>query len=177
MAELLHPDPSEAPPPPAAASSTDWPGRLIGLLGKLDSLRDGFVGRRLIPDSQALIAAAEEMVQAAEDLASKTQFTDAMAGAQTRAMSKAGAFFTAVSALKKPQTKSLVISVYQALTTDGPSADAVRDCLLAALDVLNAYFSLFTEKYKSSAAARGWVDAASAFLTDFKQLVKDMPAK
>jgi hypothetical protein len=181
MAELLHPDPYDAPPPPSTPrtgrTSVDWAAQLIGLLGKLDALRDGFAGRRLAADSQTLIVLAEEMVQAAEDLAGRTQFPDAMADAQTRAMSKAGAFFTAVGTLKKPQTKSLVISVYHALRSDGPSAEAVRDCLLGCVDVLNAYFSLFTDKYKSSADARGWVDAASAFLTDFKQLIKDLPAK
>src|SRR5438270_4526543 len=104
MAELLRPDSFDAPPPPAAPAATDWPGQLIGLLGKLDALRDGFTGRRLVPDAQVLVVLAEEMVQAAEDLASKTQFTDATAAAQSRAMSKAGAFFTAANALKKPQT-------------------------------------------------------------------------
>ena len=176
MPGLLHPDSPDALP--AAPTSIEWPGSLIGLLGRLEAFRPAFDGKRLVPDAEALIGHAEAMVQAADDLARRTKFPDGLADIQARALSKAGAFFTAANALKKAPAKNLVASVLNSLSgTDGPTADAVRDCLLAAVDVLNGYFMLFTERYKSSASARGWVDAASAFQADFKQLVRDLPAK
>lgn len=175
MAELLHPETAAAPPP--AQSAVDWPGSLIGLLGRLDTLRAEFVGRRIAPDTEALIGHAEAMVQAAEDLAKRTTFPDALAEMQARALSKAGAFFTAANSLKKAPTKSLFFTMLNALTDSDSPPEAVRACLLSSVEVLNSYFMLFTEQFKSSASARGWVDAASAFVAEYKQLIRDLPGR
>jgi len=176
MPDVLPPERLDAPP--AVPRSVEWPSSLIGLLGGLESLRTEFVGKRLVPDADALLSHAEAMVQAADDLARRTKFPDGLSDIQARAVSKAGAFFTMANGLKKEPTKSLVVSVINSISgADAANPDAVRECLLSAVEVLNGYFMLFTERYKSSGAARGWVDAASAFSTEFKQLVRDLPAK
>ena len=75
--------------------------------------------------------------------------------------------------LKQGLFRSVLTALSRA--TVPSAAPAVRNCLELADETLNAYFTLFTEKYPSSLSARGWVDAASGFLADFKQLVRDLP--
>lgn len=170
----------DAPVPrtPTAPDTTDWLFRLIDLLARLEYIRAELVGRRLLEDLDHVLWVTEGMVQATEDLARNTRFADDSTAAQMAAVSKAGTFFGAVNSLKRPGGKNLLRSVWSAVggQPEAATSRAVRECLFAAVDALHAYFGLFTTRFPSSAAARGWVDVASTFVTDLKQQIKSLPA-
>jgi hypothetical protein len=176
-------DPALSTPRPGEGAAvtpidpSDWQSNLIGLLARLEYLRTEMTGRRLTDDAGHLLDVAEMMVLAVEDLARRTPFPDDTAAAQAEAVGRAGAFFAAAAALKRPQAKGLFRSVLAAFKDDPKSVSgrAVRDCLTAAVEALHSYFSLFTERFPSSTTARGWVDAASSFLAELKQEVRSLP--
>jgi hypothetical protein len=165
---------------PASASSLDhrpWQSVLAGLLAKLEHHRAEMVGRRLGADAGWLLDRAEAMVTATDDVAREAAFSAKLAAAEAEAVAKAGLFVAAAHGVRDGLKRGLFRSVLTALSRAAvPSvAPAVRQSLDAAGEALNGYFTLFTEKYPSSLSARGWVDAASAFLADYRQLVRGLP--
>ncbi len=181
MAVADQPTPPD-PPPPAAERTPPpeprgWTAALAGLLAKLEHHRSELAGRRLAADAAWLLDRAETMVMAAEDLAQKTEFPAKSAGREGAAIARAGLFVTAAWGVREGLRRGLFGSLLVALTGSGGrgGGPAVRSCLEAAGEALNGYFGLFTERYPSSLAARGWVDAATVFLTDYRQLVRELP--
>lgn len=154
-----------------------WQSALAGLLARLEHLRSGMIGRRLAADAGWLLDRVEAMVVAVEDLARVTHFPAKLAPAAGEAVARAGMFVSSAHAVRDGLRKGLFRSVLTALSRASvPSAaPAVRNCLESAGEAINGYFTLFTEKYPSSLAARNWVDAASGFLADYKQLVRALP--
>jgi len=170
----------EAPvtPPPVPDRNTAWQLDLILLLARLECYREELAGRRLLADLNLILSVTEGMVQLLDEMARKTRFSDNTGPAHMEALAKAGTFFGAANALKRPVQKSLVLSIWSAW--NGPqettTCRAVRECVNAALEAVHAYFKLFTARFSPSSAARGWVDVASTFLAEFKQQVKTLPA-
>lgn len=154
-----------------------WQSALAGLLARLEHHRTGMIGRRLAADAGWLLDRAEAMVIAAEELARETTFPQKLTLAVGEAVARAGLFISAAQEVREGLKQGLVRSVLTALSraTVPSAAPAVRNCLEAAGEALNGYLTLFTEKYPSSLAARGWVDAASGFLADYRQLIRDLP--
>lgn len=174
------PKPDEADRPPVPAPLPDfraWQSALAGLLARLEHHRSGMTGRRLAADAGWLLDRAEAMVVAAEDLARETVFPAKLTPAVGEAVARAGVFVSKANKVRDGMKQGLFRSVLTALSRAAvPSAaPAVRSCLESAGEALNGYFTLFTEKYPSSLAARSWVDAASGFVADYKQLVRGLP--
>jgi hypothetical protein len=172
------PKPDEADRTPAPALDfRAWQSALAGLLARLEHHRSGMTGRRLAADAGWLLDRAEAMVVAVEDLARETTFPPKLAPAEGEAVARAGLFVSKANKVRDGLKQGLFRSVLTALSRAAvPSAaPAVRSCLESAGEALNGYFTLFTEKYPSSLAARGWVDAASGFVADYRQLVRDLP--
>ena len=168
----------ETPPEPTPAPPTDsraWSIELVRLLSRLEHLRESCHGKRLIADSDWLVEQAESMVQATEELARRTTFAKGLTDTQSAALARAGAFFSLAAGLKKAPSRGLFSNVLSALTTtEARPSGPVKECLAAAIEALNRYFALFTERFPTSASARRWVDAASAFLADLKQTVGEL---
>jgi hypothetical protein len=172
------PDEADATPPPAPLLDfRPWQSALAGLLARLEHHRAGMADRRLAADAGWLLDRAEAMVIAVEDLARETTFPPKLAPAEGEAVARAGVFVSKAHKVRDGLKQGLFRSVLTALSRAAvPSAaPAVRSCLESAGEALNGYFTLFTEKYPSSLAARGWVDAASGFVADYRQLVRDLP--
>ncbi|HVK19394.1 MAG TPA: hypothetical protein VM533_20840 [Fimbriiglobus sp.] len=170
-------DETDRTPPPPYFDIRPWQSALAGLLARLEHHRAGMIGRRLAADAGLLLDRAEAMVVAVEDLARGTTFPAKLTPAVGEAVARAGMFVSAAQEVREELKQGLVRSVLTALSRAAvPSAaPAVRNCLESAGEALNGYFTLFTEKYPSSLAARGWVDAASGFVADYRQLVRDLP--
>lgn len=162
------------PSPPSPADPRAWQDDLLDMLAGLEHARGMVAGRRLAADGAVVLAVIEQMVQDAEGLAGRTEFPDSAEDAQTEAVAKAGAFVTALTGLR-PAKAGLMANMRASWSKDKLPATAVRECLTAGHEALNAYFALFTDRFKSSKAARGWVDAASAFLADLKADIRDLP--
>lgn len=162
--------------PPVRVGDRDWQTHLVELLARLEHHRLQLVGTRLGPDADAILDRCEALVQLAENLARKTPFAESASAAQMDAMAKAGAVYVFVNDARRPAGRGLFQSVLSRFaaddTTQGPH---VREAVGLTVDALHAYCLLFTGRYPSSLAARGWVDAASAFLADFKQMRRDWP--
>jgi hypothetical protein len=173
---LSTPDEADRTPPPML-DVRPWQSALAGLLARLEHHRAGMTGRRLATDAGWLLDRAEAMVIAVEDLARETTFPAKLTPAVGEAVARAGLFVSAAQEVREGLKQGLVRSVLTALSRAAvPSAaPAVRHCLEVAGEALNGYLTLFTDKYPSSLAARGWVDAASGFLADYKQLVRELP--
>jgi len=156
----------------------DWRLGLIELLSKLESLRQQLAGSRVANDADHILERLETMVLLTEEFCKTLDLPDSGMDAQMNAMAKAGEFYAALNDIRQKSTRSLLKSMISKFsTTEEPVLLAlVTTCLNAGTDSLNAYFSLFTEMYQSSLKARGWVDAASAFLADFRQLLRTMQA-
>ena len=156
----------------------DWRLGLIELLAKLESLRQQLNGCRISTDADHVLERVEAMVLLTEEFCKILDLPDSSMDTQMNAMAKAGEFYAALNDVRQKSTRSLLKAMISKFSTiDEPAAIAtVNACLNAGLDTLNAYFSLFTEMYQSSLKARGWVDAASAFLADFRQLLRAMQA-
>jgi hypothetical protein len=172
------PDETDRTPPPAPLLDfRPWQSALAGLLARLEHDRSAMTGRRLAADAGWLLDRAEAMVVAVEDLARETTFPAKLTPAVGEAVARAGVFVSAAQEVREGLKRGLVRSVLTALSRAAvPSAaPAVRSCLESAGEALNGYFTLFTDRYPSSLAARGWVDAASGFLADYKQLVRGLP--
>ena len=164
--------PIEATPLPP---ERDWQYTLVEMLAKLEVGRQRLAGVRLGSDSEYLYDQLEQMVQLAEEVAKGASFNDASAAAQMSAMAKGGAVYVHLNSTRRPANRSLLKSM---LSKFGPEEDstapAAREALHLAVEALHAYFSLFTDRYGSGKAARGWVDAASSYLGDFKSLARDL---
>lgn len=171
-AEQTPAEPAPAAPPPSDPRA--WQDDLLDLLAGLEHARGILAGRRLAADGAVVLAVVEQMVQDAEGLAGRTAFPDSAEDAQTEALAKAGAFVTALAGLRPAKT-GLMANVRASWSKEKLPVAAVRECLAAGYEALNAYFALFTDRFKSSKAARGWVDAASAFLADLKSDLRDLP--
>lgn len=166
-------DTADADPADARA----WLATLAGLLSKCDYYRSEIAGRRLGGDAAQVLNRAELMVFAAEDLARATTFPSRLEGQQVDAVAKAGAFVSAAHAIDTGPSRGLLWSALSALTGgSSPSVvgPAVRDCLEAGADALESYFQLFGKRL-SVPTPSGWVDAADAFVADFRRMVKELP--
>ena len=178
QAKLLTPPAAagtQTPPPPPPRP---WQFHLIELLCRLESRRQQLVGLRLGADADAILDQCEAMAQLTEDVATRVHFSEKLAAAQLEAVAKAGELFGACHEARRPAARSLIQSMLQALSSseDSAQAAAVGVALNQTIEAINSYFALFTAHYPSSLAARGWVDAASAFLADFKQVSREMAA-
>jgi hypothetical protein len=171
------PAPSASKRPENGAVPSGWQHGLIELLSKLECLRMQMIGCRL-QESDHLLDRIEAMVLATEDFAKAFDFPDSSTDAQMNAMARAGAFYASLSDLRRPSvgaSRSFLKNMLSKIAHDDqlPEPQAIIDCLQTGLEVLNAYFSLFTDMYRSSLKARNWVDAASAFLADFRFMLKN----
>jgi hypothetical protein len=167
-------EPTAAP----AATPHAWQFGLIGLLAELESLRLQFAGCRYSTDTDHLLDRIEAMVQLTEEFSRLYDFPDASVETQMTALAKAGTFYAVLNDTRhtRPATNSLFKNVIAKMSSAEPvPGAAVRECLALGLETLHAHFSLFTEMYRSSIKARNWVDAASSFLADFKQMARAIP--
>ena len=165
-----------APRGTPGATPHAWQFGLIALLAKLESLRYQFAGCRYAADADHLLDRIEAMVLLTEEFSRLHDFPDASMETQMNALAKAGTFYAALNDTRHagPVSRSLFKSMVSKASPLVPGA-AVRECLSLGIETLHAHFSLFTEMYRSSIKARNWVDAASSFLADFKQMARAIP--
>jgi hypothetical protein len=163
-----------------SATSREWQLGLIEMLSKLETLRLQMTGCRFTTDATMILDHIEAMVQVTEEFSKPFDFPDSSTDTQMNSLAKAGTFYAALTELRKTTngSRSLLHSMISKLATaETPvSAQVVLNCLNLGIDCLHTYFSLFTEMFRSSIKARNWVDAASAFLADFKQMPKAFAA-
>jgi hypothetical protein len=141
----------------------DYEDQLIGLMARLEHLREGLVAaiaaRRA---GQALTRCVELMTLVSEFANRHFPF----AGPEMRdALARAGEFQGALSALREPGK--------------GPADDPARltltrRCFTAMNEAALAYFVAFTSRFPTSRAARGWVEVAATFSADLKRTVRDV---
>ncbi len=170
------PDPLKPAPPGATPQA--WQFGLITLLAKLESLRLQCAGCRYSADADHLLDRIEAMVLLTEEFSRRHDFPDASTDTQMNAMAKAGEFYATLNDTRRPApaTRSLFKNMISKMSAAEPvPGAAVRECLYLGVETLHAHFSLFTEMYRSSLRARNWVDAASSFLADFKQMARAIP--
>ena len=179
MTASLTQTPMPMPDAPAAGppDARDWQATLVALLVRLEELRAAMAGRRLGPDAARLLDAAGAMLAACDDVSREVPPGPALAAGQTTAVAKAGAYYSAAMTARPPVSRSAVLSALATVCGSGPRANPadVRDALLVAADALHHYFVLFTDQFADSASARAWVQAAAAFLTGLRQLVRELP--
>ena len=171
--------PAAVPPPPAAAppDPAAWQGELVELLAGVEHVRWGLRGVKPLAGGPALLGFAEGTLQACEGLARATPFATHTGDAQAEAVAKAGSFVSKLAQVRPaPGSGGLFRSVFSAFAPEAAPLDPldVQDVLTAHHEALNAYFALFTDHFQSSKAARGWVDAASGFLADYKGMIRDL---
>ena|SRR5262245_3544007 len=145
-----------------ADDAGDYEDQLIGLMSRLEHLREGLVAsiaaRRV---GQALTGSGELMSLVGEFANRHFPF----AGPEMRdALARAGEFQGALSALREPGK--------------GPADDTIRltltrRCFTAMNEAVLAYFVAFTSRFPTSRAARGWVEVAATFSADLKRTVRD----
>jgi len=168
--------PPSAPPPPATPQA--WQFGLVAVLAKLESLRLQCAGCRYSTDADHLLDRVEAMVLLTEEFSRLHDFPDASTDTQMTALAKAGAFYATLNDTRRPApaARGLLKNMISKMSTAEPvPGAAVRECLYLGIETLHAHFSLFTEMYRSSLRARSWVDAASCFLADFKQMARAIP--
>ncbi len=170
--EAAEPEPERSPPPDPVA----WQAELVELLAGIEHVRWALRGLRAVAGGAALLSFAEGTLQACEGLAGDTPFAPHTADAQAEAVAKAGAFVSKLAQVRPTSHGGLLRSVFSAFAAETAPLDppALQDCLLAHHEGLHAYFALFTDHFQSSKAARGWVDAASCFLADYKTMIRDL---
>lgn len=166
-----------APSAQPSMSDQEWTARLVGLLTHLDYYRSLMETHHLIEDVAQLVEKAEVLVQITEDVARKVTFNKSQSDKVAAAIAKAGAFFTAGSSLRRQPGKGLINNMLSALapTPEPFSPELIRDYLFSGADTLNSYFSLFTERFSNTTASRRWVDAATAFLSELKNTIRQLP--
>lgn len=160
------------------ATSHAWQFGLIALLAKLESLRHQFAGCHYATDADHLLGRIEAMVLLTEEFSRLHDFPDASMETQMTALAKAGTFYAALNDARHtgPVSRSLFKNMIAKMSAAEPVPGAtVRECVALGIETLHAHFSLFTEMYRSSIKARNWVDAASSFLADFKQMARAIP--
>lgn len=173
LADILEPATTDS----VTQSVTDqeWTARLVGLLSHLDYHRRRLERYRITEDMSVIVQRGEAMVQITEEVARKVTFSAAQSEKVSAAIAKAGTFFTVASSLRRQPGKGLLTNVLNALApVENPSPEFIRDFLLTGCETLNCYFSLFTDRYSNKKVARLWVDAASAFIADYKQTVRQL---
>jgi hypothetical protein len=167
--------------PENGAVPIGWQHGLIEVLSKLECLRLQMIGARLT-DPDHLLDRVEAMVLVTEEFSKTFDFPDNSTDTQMNAMARAGAFYSSVLDLRRPNNstsanrsflKSMISKISTQEEPQPVQPAAIIDCLNSCTEVLNAYFMLFTEMYRSSLKARNWVDAASAFLADFRLMLKN----
>ncbi len=169
--------PAEPPPATAAPDPVAWQAELVELLAAVEHVRWGLRGLRPTAGGAALLSFAEGTLQACEGLAQETSFAAHTADAQSEAVAKAGSFVSKLAQMRPtPGGGGLFRSVFSAFAPEAAPLHplAVQDALQSHHEALNAYFALFTDHFQSSKAARGWVDAASGFLADYKAMIRDL---
>jgi len=159
-----------------SVNDQEWTARLVSLLCHLDYYRRRIEKARGTEDISVIVERAEAMVQITEDVARKVTFASTQSEKVSAAIAKAGTFFTAASSLRRQPGKGLLTNMINALSAnESASPELIRDYLFSGADTLNTYFSLFTDRYANKKISRMWVDAASAFLADYKQTVRQLP--
>ncbi len=175
LGKVMPPLPGD-PRPAGRVAAREWQAHLVELLAKLEHHRLQLVGTRLGPNAHYVLDKCETLVQLAEDLAKRTTFAGASSAAEMDAMAKTGAAYVGINDARRSGGRGLLKSVLSKFgADDATQVPAVREAVGRTVDALHAYCTLFTGRYPSSLAARGWVDAASAFLADLRQMCKDWP--
>jgi hypothetical protein len=146
-----------------ADDAGDYEDQLIGLMSRLEHLREGvataLAARRL---SQALSRSGELMSLVGEFANRQFPF----AGPEMRdALARAGEFQGALGALREPGKGPADETARLTLT---------RRCFTAMNEAVLAYFVAFTSRFPTSRAARGWVEVAATFSADLKRTVRDL---
>lgn len=170
-------DPEPPGRPSAAPDALQWQSTLLGLLGELEELRGRMERMRLLADAPRLLEFADAMVQACDTLSGRVAIASGSAATQMDALARSGAYYSAAARLRPLLSRGALGSFWSALKgQSGPSEAEIREALMLAVQAVHQYFVLFTEQFTDPRATAGWVDAATAFGSDLKQVVRDMPA-
>ncbi|MBA4191089.1 MAG: hypothetical protein C0467_24150 [Planctomycetaceae bacterium] len=165
------PKPAVTPTMPAP----EWTTRLVTLLSQLEDRR-GRIPERVRGNVKAILDAVEGMIADCEAVAAEATFPEDLNGLQAEALAKAGAFLMATHDSRQAAPTGVFRSLWSVVTTrDDSIAPQIRACLLAGFETLSAYFALFTRAFPTSATARNWVEAASAFLGEFNSQIRELP--
>jgi hypothetical protein len=157
-------------------SDDDYEDALVGLLGRLEHLREGILAAQAAGRPAQVLQLAQELM----DLA--TTFSERYcAFAAVRELDEAGSrrsdFFAALGPLRGQFQGSGVRSLLNSGSRSGSDATATqtlaRRCLTALHEALFAYFVIFTSRFSTSRAARQWVEVAAMFVVEMKRLAQD----
>jgi hypothetical protein len=139
----------------------DYEDQLIGLLARLDHVREG------LASAVAARRPALAMTRAGELMGHLTAFGNRhfpFAGPEVRdALARVAEFKGGLDLLREPG-RAGEEDARQAVT---------RRCFAALCESVLAYFTAFTNRFPTSRAARGWVEVAATFAADLKRSVRD----
>jgi hypothetical protein len=154
---------------PSMFEPKEWQLALIGLMARLDHTRIDLLTAIINQESEFLLNHLENLIRETEEFASKYTFSVESAKTHAESLAKTGGFISMLSRIKGTQSRGLFRGVLNAFSgSELVDPVALRQCLLAAHEALNTHFTLFSEQFPNSQSARGWVELASIFLTEFK---------
>jgi hypothetical protein len=146
-----------AQPPTADPPDADdtYESDLITLLGRLEHRRELLVTARAADRPARALDLAEELMA---DVAEFSARIAPIGGRRelVEATARGKEFATALGQARAREP-----------------ADAARRCYHALYEAVLAYFVVFTNRFPTSKAARGWVEVAAAFVVDLKKLAQD----
>jgi hypothetical protein len=146
-----------------ADDAGDYEDQLIGLMSRLEHLREGVATALAARRQSQALARSGELMSLVGEFANR-QFP--FAGPEMRdALARAGEFQGALGALRDPGKGPTDETARQTLT---------RRCFTAMNEAVLAFFVAFTSRFPTSRAARGWVEVAATFSADLKRTVRDL---
>jgi hypothetical protein len=172
-------------PPGELTATTDeqpdfddvYEDELIGLLCRLDDLRERMAAAQLASRPSQTLQLAQEMLEQVGAFAEqKSPFA---AGRDLEeAAARANDFSAAIAPLRGQFQGSGVRSLFTATARNGSDPTAVqtlaRRCFAALYKAVFAYFTIFTSRFSTSRAARSWVEVAAMFSVELRRLTQEI---
>lgn len=162
-----------------AGYSPNLEGDLIRLLSILDSSRNRL--EQIPPQKGATLVLRQlnSMVNAILGVADQHVTAKVVSRDANGALNKVIEFYSVYRSLL-PDTPSLHLMTLfhkEKLALQGDlSQDLFCRCVNLFQDIVQSYFSLFTQRFESSLKARDWVEVAAGFLVELKQTTRTMQA-
>jgi len=151
----------EAPKNDNSEPKGDYEDQLIGLLARMDHVREGLASA---VGSRRPGVAVSRAVELMNHLTTFANIHFPFAGPEVReALARVTEFQGGVDLLREPSRPG----------EEDARKLVTRRCFNALCEGVLAYFTAFTNRFPTSRAARGWVEVAATFAADLKRSVRD----
>ncbi len=160
-----------------AGYSPNLEGDLIRLLSLLDSSRNQLEQTSPKKGSTTVLKHLHTMVNAIIGVADQHVTAKVVSRDATSALQKILEFYAAYrNLLPDPKVMGFraILQKEQISHTGDVYNDLFRRCLGSFQEVVQSYFSLFTQRFESSLKARDWVEVAAGFLVELRQTTRTL---